>query len=374
MKKAAQTLTLGFVGVLAAFLLPSFSYAASPYTDEFENYNAEGWLTPAGGGSCGFSLPSATTSGYTGSGIQADHQDCFGNNKSIGLYHSGGYTSAGGYRIWIKPHVSSAKIVDFTFCFLTLPCSATGNLAEAGGLNLNSLTQDMWHYVDLTFIPQGTSTTLFSLYVDGALSTSNSYSTTTIMTATGVRLNLSGYSSGEWLVLDSLQNEFSLIQQSQADIINQSFYVSTTTAQETCNGTYATTTGLFSDIANGVSYGLCTVGVFLFVPNTTITGQFAGLPNQLSTKFPFSWYFDVKNEIGDLQASSTANYPDVEYSGLPITSIVGSGGITIASSTTIQALAPDSTWIFVRTLMGYMLWIGFAYFVYHKTRTIWQTV
>lgn len=368
---------LAIVTGIFAIGMPFTVFAASPYTDQFENYNSEGWLAQSGGGACGFSVPVATTSGYVGAGVEFNHVDCFGNNHSIGFYHHGGFSTIGGYEFYFKTNVSTTRNVDFSFCWLNngSNCNDTGNFLLGATVNIHTYADSLWHKLDLTYAPSGTSTETATVFIDGVQTGQTTYSTSTILTAAGVVVNGGGYSGIEFLLLDSLNNEFALQQQSQADIINQSFYIASSTAQSLCNGSFATSTGLFSDISNGVSYGLCTVGVFLFVPNTTITGQFAGLPNQALARFPLSWFLLAKNALSTFSASSTINYPSYSYdfgTSTVLTPVLGSTTILqIASPSTIQSLAPDTVWAILRFLAAGLLWFGFVWYLYYRVLRLW---
>lgn len=140
-----------------------------------------------------------------------------------------------------------------------------------------------------------------------------------------------------------------------------------------CNSLFASSTGIGYDIMNG----LCTVGGFLVIPSQSAVTQFQQLPDQFSNRFPISWFGSLQTLIASLQASTTANYPTYSYnltayaSSSPyISDILPSGSILITNPTFIQNLAPDSTWSTIRYIIATILWIGFAYFVYHKARQL----
>lgn len=147
-------------------------------------------------------------------------------------------------------------------------------------------------------------------------------------------------------------------------------------AQSFCNNQFGTSTGGLLGLGTDFANSMCQVFGFMFIPNTQSLTDFANMPSDLQNKFPFAWGIQVKNLFNSLAASSTANYPDITY-GIGTSTpgyenqIIGSS-LSIANGTTIQKLAPDSTWSLLRTIMGYMLWIAFAYFVYRKFIGIWH--
>jgi len=142
-----------------------------------------------------------------------------------------------------------------------------------------------------------------------------------------------------------------------------------------CNSQFGTTSSIASDFGAAI----CTAVGFLFIPTSQSVTQFESVPANFQSRFPVSWFASVQTLLGSLQASSTANYPSYSYDLTSVASsspyagdILPGGTLGITNPTYIQNLAPDSAWVFIRTLIGYILWISFAYFVYHKVRQIFK--
>jgi len=147
-------------------------------------------------------------------------------------------------------------------------------------------------------------------------------------------------------------------------------------AQSFCNSQFGTSTGGIFGIGTDLANGICQVGLFLFIPSTAALGDFQQIPLTLQSKFPFAWGFAIKDLLSSLSTTTSANYPTVSYAIGTTTpgyyqNIVGSG-LSIATPTTIQNLAADSVWTTIRYLIGVILWISFAYFVYRKAMGIWH--
>jgi len=67
------------------------------------------------------------------------------------------------------------------------------------------------------------------------------------------------------------------------------------------------------DVGGGVRYGLCAGMSFLFVPTPASLSQFSGLGTAVQTKFPFQYFYSIKDTLDDLVASTTANAPTYTY-------------------------------------------------------------
>lgn len=154
--------------------------------------------------------------------------------------------------------------------------------------------------------------------------------------------------------------------------------ISTTSQQVYCNSNFGTTTGLLDSLGQSIALGACNVSVFLFIPSQTAVNNFFNIEDSLSVRFPFAWYYDIKNVFLGLTASTSANYPTYAYdlsaaaSTTPLAQNIIGSSLSLASPTSIQSFAGDSVWTTLRTLMSYMLWIAFAYFVYRKIQGIWH--
>jgi len=147
--------------------------------------------------------------------------------------------------------------------------------------------------------------------------------------------------------------------------------VSTSSVQISCNGSFATSTGFFSDISNGVSYGLCTATTFLFVPTQQSLQSFSNLNSTAQTKIPFSYFYGLYAIYDNLSASSTDNLPDYSIDLPAFGSTTALGVITpthfdILSTTTISKYYPDSFRIAFLFLGTCAIWIEAAFIIYRR--------
>lgn len=147
--------------------------------------------------------------------------------------------------------------------------------------------------------------------------------------------------------------------------------VSTSTIQQFCNSTYATSTGWFSDISNGVTYGLCTAFAFLFVPDQSILQRFSDLSSTTKSKIPFSYFYGINALYSSLTASSTANLPSYGYD-LPVfgtTTAIGNvlpTHLDILSTTTISKYYPDSIRNTFLLLGSFAIWGSLILILYKR--------
>lgn len=96
----------------------------------------------------------------------------------------------------------------------------------------------------------------------------------------------------------------------------------------------------------------------------TVDSQNSGqTENELCGVFPFAYVCDLKDIFSGFRASSTANFPTLQLSfgGLIPTS-------TVFSSGTITYFLGNEKIQLFRTLIGYALWITFAYLIYHRSK------
>jgi len=193
----------------------------------------------------------------------------------------------------------------------------------------------------------------------------------------------------DWLA--EAQNDFVLLQvagQTGANYIDGWF--SSTTAIVTpldlgitsstlalCSNISTTSTNIFSQLGSDLSWGVCNAFAFLFVPSVSSMTQFQSLKTTMDTKFPFSTIGSVQGVLGNLQASSTNNFPEWSLS-------LGTSG-TSTTSTTMTAANLIPKWTFfststvsgylvnsnlfqtLKTLMGYSLILGAVYIVYKRS-------
>jgi len=149
--------------------------------------------------------------------------------------------------------------------------------------------------------------------------------------------------------------------------------ISTSTIQAFCNSSYATSTGFFSDIANGVTYGACTAFAFLFVPNQDTLQDFHNLASTTQSKIPFSYGYDIARVFSGLTASSSQNFPtySIGLSAIDFSSSTAMGHIfptslDFLSSTTINKYLPAGMHDLLYNFAIFVIWVEVAFVLYRK--------
>jgi len=92
----------------------------------------------------------------------------------------------------------------------------------------------------------------------------------------------------------------------------------------------------------GIVRGICEVGQFLFIPSTVVTDRWASLTDDLENKPPFGYIKAFNDSFSTTtldSVTSTYSFPDA--TGKPFVSDI-------------------------RTVIGYMLWIGFGFYVFNR--------
>jgi len=149
--------------------------------------------------------------------------------------------------------------------------------------------------------------------------------------------------------------------------------VSTSTIQTYCSSSYSTSTGLFSDLSNAVTYGTCTAFAFLFVPNQDTLQDFSDLSSTTRSKIPFSYGYDIAGIFTGLNASTSQNFP---------TFTIGLGAIDFASSTAMGSIFPSNLDFLSTTTINrflpagmhdllynfaiFVIWVEVAFVLYRK--------
>jgi len=149
--------------------------------------------------------------------------------------------------------------------------------------------------------------------------------------------------------------------------------ISTSTIQAYCNSSYSTSTGLFSDISNGVTYGACTAFAFLFVPNQNTLQGFQTLGSTAQSKIPFSYAYDVADIFGSLQASSTQNLPTysigldiIDFSSSTAMGPIFPTSLDFLSTTTINKYLPPGMHDLLYNFAIFVIWVEVAFVIYRK--------
>lgn len=101
----------------------------------------------------------------------------------------------------------------------------------------------------------------------------------------------------------------------------------------------------------------------LFVPSQVSLDNFYNLNLALQSKFPFAYAYDLTSAMTTLYstaqtATSTITVPFASF-----------GNITLISKTQIQAVPYSAT---IKQLLGWLMWIAFAYLMYYKTLRIFN--
>jgi len=141
-------------------------------------------------------------------------------------------------------------------------------------------------------------------------------------------------------------------------------------AQDFCNDAFASSTGIGATIGNG----LCVAGGFLFIPSSDSLSQWSSMPQNLEAVVPFSYFFDVKNVLNGSSASTTQNLPTYSIdlgvldaaSSTAMGRILPTGNFSFFSTTTINRYLPAGMHDLLYFLMQSAIWVGMAFYLYHK--------
>lgn len=343
-------------------------FAASPYTDEFENFNSTGWLSS-------FNLLQATTTDcYVGACVSVYKT---GGNEL--MYHRGSATAVGGFRIWFR---HSAGQMSVQLCPINIINNDTcinysGKISLSLSNVLTGESNNVWHSLDLVFEPTATSTRyryVIDYYLD------NSFGDWSYLGATSTVLNFNGIvlsadsGIGNLYSFDSLQNEFSLSQFTSADLVNQSLSISTSTLNSYCdiNFPYDNSTIITATITF-VPNGLCRLAFFMVVPSSDSLNQFNSIPDIFQTKFPFSWAYGIYNIFSSVNASSTNSLSTISLSFstiIPTTTLVSVPDWTVFSSTTVLTYMSQSQLDIFKGIMVVVIWVVFASFVFFEIKNL----
>ena len=122
--------------------------------------------------------------------------------------------------------------------------------------------------------------------------------------------------------------------------------------------------------------GTCISSVFsyLFIPNPYILSQFGGLGDQLSTKIPFSYVYEIENAFNNITLNATSSMPIISIPLSDISSSTVTGVIPDLeiSTTTISTYLPDSARTTLHTILIASLWLGFGWYVFRRALTIFS--
>jgi len=102
---------------------------------------------------------------------------------------------------------------------------------------------------------------------------------------------------------------------------------------------------------------------FLFIPSEASVSRFVILNETLSNKFPFAYAYDFSSTINTLYTTTATE------SGTLTVPFGTFGNITLISSAQLSAVPFAS---FIKSLLGYALWIMFMIAMYRRTLTIFN--
>jgi len=113
-----------------------------------------------------------------------------------------------------------------------------------------------------------------------------------------------------------------------------------------------------------ILYNVCYVGGYMFVPSTASVQQFALIPYLLQDKFPFAYYYQVKNIISNGSATSTP----IGTLTLSFASTSLPFSATLFSPDTVRYFIPDDVADIFKLLTSSTLWLAFGWYVWHRVR------
>lgn len=122
------------------------------------------------------------------------------------------------------------------------------------------------------------------------------------------------------------------------------------------------------DVAGGVRYGICAAVSFLFIPNQSVVSSLYSIPGTFNQRIPFSYFVQINTALQPGSVASSTFFNIGFYADqISTSSIVNLPHIFIGLSTsTISTYYPDSLRLGARTLISYVIWFGFAVFIYQS--------
>lgn len=124
----------------------------------------------------------------------------------------------------------------------------------------------------------------------------------------------------------------------------------------------------WTDVAGGLQKGLCAFSnfigntiAFFFKPNQNTVNQFTSLPNQINSKFPFSYYTQIKTLVAS-SSFATSTIGSFTFNSGSTTPLNYS--VTLFSMDKVQDFIPSGTASAIKTLLTAILWLGFMWTMY----------
>lgn len=108
----------------------------------------------------------------------------------------------------------------------------------------------------------------------------------------------------------------------------------------------------------------CIINAFtvLFVPSTESLSELSEFNDTLSGKFPFAYLYDFQSSIGALFGDTSQSVPTFEVA-------FAGGTLTLLSQAQLEAVPYVP---FIRTTVGFLLWVVFAFTMYRRTLNIFN--
>ncbi len=148
--------------------------------------------------------------------------------------------------------------------------------------------------------------------------------------------------------------------------------ISTTSQQVYCNAN-STSSGLLDSLGQSISLGICNVGVFLFVPPSSVISNWNNTLASLVTHSPFNWIGTFRTDFQALSASSTENFVSLSLAFGTTTNSIGLGGnLMVISTSTLSKYYPDPIRQTGKGLIGVTFILLGVSFMYRDIQRMWH--
>jgi len=192
--------------------------------------------------------------------------------------------------------------------------------------------------------------------VSGQVSTS-----TTVTLGKGFYLGTVQMLRDDGSVVDSRSFSFTVV---ESAIENYSSFATSTniasTTLPTCSG--STTTGLLGSLYN--------FGCFLVVPSPAAIAQFGTLADSIKTRIPFVYFYQIRDIVASSSASAASSTLGSFTLSIGTTTDPIHINAVLFSPATIRYFIPDFLASAFQTVALASLWLGFAWYLYHRGRNL----
>lgn len=342
MKKAALSLTLGFMGISAAFFVPVIPLAEAQGSDIIFQQPVDSTIILSScedGGGC---TPNNTSSASGNLGLQY-----INGSSSVATIHANVTTSAPSFSLSLS--LSAYYDASYTNSVgLTCDFLRTFNSSSVGGRQIIGV-----------YAPSGcdlssATTSLYWRVIVQAGNFGGGFPT----------WDLDIYGNGAGIPYFVMAGEVGTL---VPEITSSQFDLSG--AFTFCNDLFASSTGIGATIMNG----LCVVGGYLFIPSYSSIQGFSDLLSVSEDKIPFSYYYDFADILNGSSASSSSNFTalslDLRGTGVGSTSPwanVLPSSFAYLSSTTITTYVNPTLYDLLFLLMRSAIWIAVLFHIYHR--------